>query len=103
VSWRFTYHAIYRYAKRAGLTVGQAKAELHRLRSRAVLAGVSDDAVRFRCPNGCTLMVKPDGAVVTAYWPGEKDGHRVMRRATLSGGARPLIAGKGRGRKRRRR
>lgn len=79
--------------RRAGLSVPQARKELHRMKPVAVLTGVSHDAVKFRCPNGCTLAVKEDGAVVTAYWRGEKFGNKVLRKPTLDGRVRKIVVG----------
>lgn len=95
-SFRFTHHAVYRYAQRAGLTLGEARAELHRLKATATIAGVSHNALRFRCRNGCTLAVKEDGAVVSAYWRGEKYGNRVLHRPTLDGRVRKIVVGRAR-------
>ena len=92
-TWRFTRHATWRYARRAGITMEQAQEEMEGMRATAVLWGLSPDAVRFRAPNGCILAIKPDGSVVSAYWRGEKHGNRQVSTPTLDGRMRQLVMG----------
>lgn len=89
----FSYHAIQRYAERAGLNEPSALRELKRIGREAEVVGIAEQGgVKFRCANGCYLVASEAGFVYTCYWRGRR-GERTKHYPTLSGPSTKIYLG----------